>query len=65
VVRFVITAIREITLERIVGTYMDNQLEVEVVADDKAAAVNHDVVEALNRHMWRIVLVSQLFSPTR
>jgi hypothetical protein len=37
---------------------MKNQLEVEVVAEDKAEAVDHDVVEALNRHMWRIVLFS-------
>jgi hypothetical protein len=36
---------------------MENQLEAEVVAEDKT--------EALNRHMWWIVSVSQLLSPTR
>jgi hypothetical protein len=58
VIRFVINATREITLERIAGTYMENRLEAEVVVEDKAEAVDKDVVEALNRHMWRIVPVS-------
>jgi lysyl-tRNA synthetase class II len=44
---------------------MENQLEAKVMENDKAEAVDQDVVEALNRHMWRIVLVSQLLSLMR
>jgi predicted GTPase len=65
VIRFVITTTREITHGRIIGTYMENQLEAEVVAEDKAEAVDQDIVEALNRHMWQIVPVIQLLSPMR
>jgi hypothetical protein len=44
---------------------MENQLEAEVVTEDKTEVVDQDVVEALNRHMWQIVSVSQLLSSTR
>jgi hypothetical protein len=40
---------------------MKNQLEAEVVVE----GMDQNVVEALNNHMWRIILVSQLLSPMR
>ena len=51
-----IIAIGGITLGRLAGTYMEDQLEVEVVivavAEDKVEVVDQDVVEDTKRHMW-------------
>ena len=52
----VITAIERITPGRLAGTYMEDQVEVEVVmvavAEDKVEVVDQDVVEDTKRHMW-------------
>jgi hypothetical protein len=56
VTKFVIIAIGGITLGRLAGTYMEDQLEVEVVivavAEDKVEVVDQAVVEDTKRHMW-------------
>ena len=49
-----IIAIGGITLGRLAGTYMEDQLEVVIVAvaEDKVEVVDQNVVEDTKRHMW-------------
>jgi hypothetical protein len=65
VIKFVITVIERITLERLIGTYTEDQPEVEVVmvvmAEIKVEIVDWGVVDQdISRHMLTTQLVSRV-----
>jgi hypothetical protein len=65
VTKFVITVIGRITLERLVGTYTEDQPEVEIVmvamAGAKVEVVDWGVVDQdTSKHMWPTQLVNQV-----
>jgi hypothetical protein len=65
VIKFVITVIERITRERLVGTYMEDQREVEVVmvvvAGAKVGVMDWGVVDQdTSKHMWPTQLVNRV-----
>jgi hypothetical protein len=68
VTKFVITVIEKITLEKLVGTYTEDQPEVEVVmvvmAEAKVEVVDWgEVDQDTSRHMLPTQLVSRVQAP--
>jgi hypothetical protein len=69
VIKFVITVIERITLERLVETYMEDQPEVEVVmavmAEAKVEVVDWGTVDQdTSMHMLLTQLVGRVQAPT-
>jgi hypothetical protein len=65
VTKFVIAAIERITLDRLVGTYTEDQPKVEVVmvvvAEAKVEVVDWGAVDQdTSRHIWPTQLVSRV-----